>query len=140
MAIHFHFQKPVLLQQRRKLKAFLSRKVDEKRRTVDVVNYIFCSDEELLDINRRFLNHNTYTDIITFHYHQPGRPVQSDIYISVDRVKENAQKFRTNLSTELHRVIFHGMLHLLGFKDKSEREAKTMRSMEDQWLSEYCST
>jgi rRNA maturation RNase YbeY len=103
------------------------------------VNYIFCSDKYLLKINQDFLQHNTYTDIITFQYSAESEAVESDIYISVERVRENAQAFRVSFSRELYRVIFHGALHLCGYKDKSAKDAKVMREKEDYYVGLYVS-
>lgn len=101
------------------------------------LTYIFCSDEYLLQINQQFLNHNTLTDIITFDLSESETVLQGEIYISVERTHENAAKFATTPVNELHRVIFHGALHLCGFKDKKEADQKKMRQMEDQCLQTY---
>ncbi|HVF82414.1 MAG TPA: rRNA maturation RNase YbeY, partial [Flavisolibacter sp.] len=106
-------------------------------KSVDAINYIFCNDEYMLSINKEYLNHDNYTDIITFELSEKGEPVLSDIYISFDRIKENAKIFKTSIMEELHRVIFHGALHLCGFKDKSVADAAAMRQQEDLCLSEY---
>lgn len=98
------------------------------------VNYIFCSDDYLREINIQYLKHKTYTDIVTFNYGTTDQ-IEGDIFISVDRVKENAQKFNTELETELHRVIIHGVLHLIGYSDKSKTEKALMREKEDTYLS-----
>lgn len=95
------------------------------------LNFVFCGDEFLLDINQRYLNHDTYTDIITFDYTQ-GRVIGGDVFISVDRVQENALKYEVDFYIELQRVMVHGLLHLLGFKDKSENDSKVMRLKEDE--------
>jgi len=99
------------------------------------VNYIFCSDQYLLKINQEYLNHNTYTDIITFENTEETGKLEADIFISIDRVKENAQKLASNSDSELHRVIIHGVLHLLGFNDKTEADKNRMREKEDACLS-----
>lgn len=101
---------------------------------MEEVNYIFCSDDYLLDINRTHLKHDTYTDIITFEYNEPGDPVISDIYISIDRVRENASLFHSSFQRELNRVIIHGALHLCGHKDKTDQAAQKMRKLEDDYL------
>jgi probable rRNA maturation factor len=99
------------------------------------INYIFCTDEYILEINRKYLQHDTYTDIITFDYtQQETKTIAADIFISLDRVGENAKKFGVNTEEELHRVIIHGVLHLLGFKDKTQSDSKQMRQAEDYWL------
>jgi len=99
------------------------------------INYIFCNDEYLREINIRYLKHRTYTDIVTFNYGQPTEPLEGDIFISIDRVKENALKFNADFDNELHRVIIHGVLHLIGFNDKSKTEKLAMREKEDTYLS-----
>lgn len=101
------------------------------------LTYIFCNDEYLLEINRKFLDHDTYTDIITFDLTGEGELLTGEIYISTERVAENALKFGNSYIEELHRVIFHGALHLCGFKDKSAADKKKMREMEDNCLEEY---
>ncbi|WP_225035935.1 rRNA maturation RNase YbeY [Winogradskyella sp. SM1960] len=97
------------------------------------INYIFCSDDYLHQLNVDFLNHDTLTDIISFDY-SVGKELHGDIYISVDRVKENAQEFNTSFEDEMARVIIHGILHYCGYKDKSESDEKLMRSKEDYYL------
>jgi len=101
------------------------------------LNYIFCSDEALLERNIQFLNHDTYTDIITFDLSDHEDHLIGEIYISVDRVRENADKFGVTYDNELHRVIFHGWLHLMGYKDKSDEDAQEMRRQEDIYLKKY---
>ncbi len=99
------------------------------------ISLIFCSDNYLLDINIKYLNHNYFTDIITFNYVE-GEIISGDLFISIDRVKENAIEFETMWIKELYRVIFHGLLHLIGYNDKTEEEKKIMRIKEDLYLSE----
>ena len=99
------------------------------------INYIFCSDEHLRGINIQYLNHKTYTDIVTFNFNPSENEIEGEIYISIDRVKENAIKFKADFNVELHRVMIHGVLHLLGFNDKSKTEKSTMREKEDSYLS-----
>jgi probable rRNA maturation factor len=102
---------------------------------IEHLNFIFCSDVYLLKINQQFLKHDTYTDIITFDYgnnhFQKSKAITGEIYISVERIKENARKFKTSVNDELHRVMIHGVLHLCGFKDKKVLEKKAMRAQED---------
>ncbi|MBX2895455.1 MAG: rRNA maturation RNase YbeY [Cyclobacteriaceae bacterium] len=99
------------------------------------LTYVFCSDSYLLSINKEFLQHNTLTDIITFRLTQEGEPIEAEIYISVQRVEENAVKFHVSTDQELHRVIIHGVLHLVGFKDKKPAEKALMRKTEEACLS-----
>ena len=100
---------------------------------LDEINVVFCSDEHLLQMNRDFLNHDYYTDIITFDYTEEH--VAGDIFISLDRVVENAQDFSEGYDRELRRVIVHGVLHLLGYKDKTDDDARQMRAKEEAALS-----
>ena len=102
--------------------------------TITCINYIFCRDAYLHEINVKYLNHDTYTDIITFDNSQSKEDLEGDIFISIDRVRENALTFEKDFTEELHRVIAHGTLHLLGYKDKSALEKKTMRDEEERWL------
>jgi probable rRNA maturation factor len=105
----------------------------ESKKTGDL-NYIFCSDDYLLEINKQYLGHDTYTDIITFDY-SDGEAISGDIFISIDRVKENAENFKQPFEKELNRVIIHGVLHLCGYKDKTRPDKAKMREGEDKYLS-----
>ena len=98
--------------------------------------YVLCNDEYLLKKNIQFLNHNTLTDVITFDYSQ-DEIISGDILISTERVVENAKIFNVNYLTELHRVMVHGLLHLLGYKDKTEKDANTMREKENYYLNKF---
>lgn len=98
------------------------------------ITYIFCSDEYLLKLNKEHLNHDTYTDIITFNYCE-DQLVNADIFISIDRVKENADEFDVSFENELNRVMIHGILHLVGYNDKNQEQQKEMTSKEDFYLS-----
>jgi len=97
------------------------------------INYIFCSDKYILEINRQYLNHDYFTDIITFNYNN-DKLISSDIYISIDTVAKNAEYYNVKFENELNRVMIHGILHLLGFDDKSEDEKIVMRNKEDEAL------
>ena len=97
------------------------------------INYIFCGDEYLHNINLRFLNHDTYTDIISFDYSQ-GNIIAGDIYISIERIRVNADEFRVSFEEELKRVMVHGVLHYIGYKDKTNEEKTIMRNKENQYL------
>ena len=97
---------------------------------------MFCSDNYLLEINKQYLNHDTYTDIITFDYSTKKEPISGDIYIGIERVKENATTFSKSFENELHRVIIHGVLHLLGYKDKTKPAKQEMTKQEDICLKE----
>ncbi len=100
------------------------------------IRYIFCSDEYLLQINRDHLQHDYYTDIVTFDLSE-GEAIIAEVYISTDRVKDNALTLATGYTAEMLRVIFHGALHLCGYKDKSKKQATLMRKMEDAYLKRY---
>lgn len=99
------------------------------------LNYIFCSDSYLLQINQQYLDHDTYTDIVTFDNAEDKGIIIGDIFISIERIRENAAKFNVTESDELHRVIIHGALHLLGYKDKSPADKKKMTQKEDLYLN-----
>lgn len=137
-SIKFHFQAGrINLSERRRLKSFLARQLKREGKKIEAINYIFCTDAYLLQMNQHFLHHDTLTDIITFELSPKGQPLLSDIYISTERVKENSKTFGTTLQMELHRVIFHGALHLSGYKDKTKEQSQQMRQKEDEWLSLY---
>ncbi|RFZ82764.1 rRNA maturation RNase YbeY [Mucilaginibacter terrenus] len=102
---------------------------------LDELNYILCSDAYLLQINQQYLDHDTYTDIITFDNSEEDGVITGDIFISVERIQENAEKFEVPEAHELHRVMIHGALHLLGYKDKSAADKKKMTLKEDQYLA-----
>lgn len=98
------------------------------------LNYVFCSDEYLLEINKEYLDHDYFTDIITFDNSEEDKQLEGDIYISVDRVRENAATFHTDFDTEMRRVLIHGLLHLAGHEDSSEALKTAMRAKEDEYL------
>lgn len=138
MPIHFHFiTQQFTLKDRKNLKAFISLIMQKEGKEIDTINYIFCTDDYLLELNKSYLKHFTLTDIITFELSKPKEPALSDIYISIDRVKENAKTFQIPFKQEIHRVIFHGALHLCGYKDKSKNDKLIMRDKEDFYLNEY---
>jgi probable rRNA maturation factor len=126
------------LSEKRKLSAFIREIINEhlELRLWDIT-YIFCDDAYLLEKNVQFLNHDTLTDIITFDLSSNEDELISEIYISVERVAENAAKFGVSYRQELHRVIFHGVLHLCGFRDKKPAEKQEMRHMENLCLQKY---
>jgi rRNA maturation RNase YbeY len=108
--------------------------IEKYHKKTGAVTYIFCSDEEILEINRQYLNHDYYTDIITFDYTKNG-VVSGDLFISLDTVQSNSEKFGTVYEEELHRVMIHGILHLCGFKDKTLEDEKIMREKENEALN-----
>lgn len=111
----------------------------KEKKKLAVINYVFCSDKYLLEINRSFLHHDYYTDIITFGLSAPDEPVEAEIYISIDRVKDNARQLGISFREEMLRVIFHGALHLCGYRDKKKGEIEMMRKKEDHYLRTFAS-
>lgn len=109
--------------------------IKEEGYQLSELNYIFCSDEYLLQINRQYLDHDTYTDIVTFDNSEKPGFIVSDIFISIERIRENAEKFNVTETQELHRVLIHGALHLLGYKDKSAADKRKMTAKEDFYLA-----
>lgn len=137
--INFHFLEPISFTQRTLAKEVIRDLFKKERTTLEQLRYIFCSDEYLLQINKEHLNHNYYTDIITFDLSETSNATIGEIYISVDRVRDNAQNYEVSFKHELLRVIFHGALHLCGYKDKSTKEEQLMRKAEDKYLKYYLS-
>ena len=119
------------------LKQFIVRLFKNEKKVINELTYVFCTDEYLLDINRNFLQHDYYTDIITFDLSENPHEIIGEIYISLDRVKENAAEHETSLKEETLRVLFHGALHLCGYKDKTKAQIIEMRHKEEQYLRLY---
>lgn len=130
----FPYKKNILTE-RNKLKLFIQQLFKKEKSKLSSIQYIFCSDEYLLEINRQYLNHDYFTDIITFNLGE--KEIVGEVYISIDRIKDNAITYKTSYKKELHRVIFHGALHLCGYKDKLNEEKKIMRAKEDRYLQDY---
>ena len=135
--IQFNFLESITLKERRRLKLFLARLFQKEGRSLAELQYIFCSDEYLLAINQQYLDHDFYTDIITFDLSEKNHPINAEIYISVDRLRENALKYDNPLKKELHRVMIHGALHLCGYMDKTPPQQAEMRKLEGKWLKAY---
>lgn len=132
------FNTPKNIKNSTKLKNYILNIFIKEKKKPGGINFIFCNDEFLLEINKQFLNHHYYTDVITFDLTPTKKdPIVSDIYISVDRIKENAKMYQTTIVKELHRVIFHGILHLCGYKDKTNQEKEVIRQKENHYLEEY---
>ncbi len=117
------------------LRNWINQTILAEKHELSELNFIFCSDKYLLNINQQYLQHDTLTDIITFDNSETKGLIYGDIFISIDRVRENSKTFKTTLATELHRVIIHGTLHLLGYKDKTDKEQTLMTSKEDFYLA-----
>lgn len=117
-----------------KTKKWILECISKEGKSCGELNFIFCSDDYLLSINQTHLNHDTFTDIITFNYVE-NDVISGDIFISVDRVKENARNFKVSFSEELNRVIIHGVLHLIGYDDKTPSDAQEIRQKEDFYLT-----
>lgn len=135
--IYFFHEKAVTLKDRTRLKQFIEKVFKKEGRALESLNYIFCSDKRLLAINREYLQHDYYTDIISFELSPPQEPIIAEIYISIDRVRDNSSLLNQSFTRELHRVIFHGALHLCGYSDKTLKEEQKMREKEDQYLGSY---
>ncbi len=135
-AINF-FQEEVsfTLKDKQKLKKWIKEAIEAEGFLLKELNYIFCSDEYLLQINRQYLNHDTLTDIITFDNSETPGKITGDIFISIERIWENAEKFNVTQTRELQRVIIHGALHLLGYADKKPADKKLMTEKEDFYLN-----
>jgi len=140
-AIKFFFPaQGITLRNRNKLKDYLRSMLKKEGKKLDYLNYIFCSDDYLLEINKQYLQHDYYTDIITFDLSSDSSLIEAEIYISVDRVRDNSHKHHTTIQEEMYRVIFHGILHLCGYTDKTEGEKARMRAKEDYYLKNYTSS
>lgn len=127
------------LKNKTKLKSWIVATIEKKKRKAGDISFVFCSDAFLLEMNKEYLNHDTYTDIITFDYSKEDakQPISGDIFISIDRVQENADQFSKTFEEELHRVIIHGVLHLLGYKDKTKIAKAEMTKQEDLCLKAF---
>ena len=138
METRFCFLKNISLTNRTRLKAFLAKLSVEEKTKIGSLTIIFCSNQYLLDINKQFLKHDYYTDIITFDLTTKGsKEKTAEIYISTDQIRKNAIGFNTTINNELHRVIFHGVLHLCGYNDKTRRQKEIMTQKENKYLTKY---
>lgn len=138
MSISFNkADKNATLANRTALKAFIEKAIKKEGLHIETLQYIFCSDKFLLDINISYLQHDYYTDIISFDLSETKGKLIGEVYISIERVKDNAKTHKNSLKEELLRVIFHGALHFCGYKDKKPADIKKMRAQEDKWLKSY---
>lgn len=135
-SVHFFYNEVRFkLRTPRKVISWIKEVVDKEGSLIQEINYVFCSDSYLLTLNLGFLKHNTLTDIITFDNSEKTSVLEGEIYISVERVEENAKKYNVPFEDELNRVMIHGVLHLLGYKDKKTTEKALMRKKEEACLS-----
>ena len=135
--VKFHVLEPFSFSEKKKLKAAVSDLMDEEGKLFISLDYIFCSDEFLLDINRTYLKHDDLTDIITFDLSDTPGELKGEIYISVERVRDNSLLFNTSFRDELARVVFHGALHLCGYKDKGKKDTAQMREKEEYYMAQF---
>jgi probable rRNA maturation factor len=122
------------LEKKNNLKGWIKKTIKQEGKTAGTISYLFCADKALLKINREFLKHDFYTDIITFDYSEKNK-IEGEIFISIDRVKENARTFKQPFEKELMRTVIHGVLHLCGYKDKKPADKKRMRAKEDDAIA-----
>ncbi|MBK7884830.1 MAG: rRNA maturation RNase YbeY [Chitinophagaceae bacterium] len=125
------------IKDRTKLRLFIVQIFKREHKPLQSLTYVFCTDDYLLSINKSFLKHNFFTDIITFELSDKNEPCKGEVYISIDRVRENAENLGCSFKEEIHRVVFHGALHLCGYKDKTSAEQRDMRAAEDKYLNLY---
>lgn len=123
------------LRNKEKIQKWILRVARAEKHKVRELNFIFCPDKYLLTLNKKFLKHHYYTDIISFNYSEKKNEIDGEIFISLPQVKRNAKKYKTDFSNEIHRVIIHGVLHLCGYDDKTEKEKNKMREKENQYLN-----
>lgn len=134
--INYHYETEFDLENIKEYTSWINTIVVSENVRLGDLSYIFCSDEYLIKLNQKYLGHDTYTDIVTFNYSEED-VISGEIYISVDRVKENAVKFKEDFNRELLRVMAHGVLHLLGYNDKSKKEKEVMRTKEDEKINMF---
>jgi probable rRNA maturation factor len=119
------------------LKHFIELIFKKELQSLESINYIFCSDKVILEINKQYLNHDFYTDVITFDLSPNTKAISAEVYISIERIRDNANQLGLSLKSELHRVLFHAALHLCGYNDKKKKEKELMRKKENELLTEY---
>ena len=134
--IEYHYENDFILVDSDEIRIWIEDVIKNEKKTVGDITYIFCDDDYLLERNKEFLDHNTLTDIITFNYCIDNN-ISSDIMISIDRVKENSTTFENSFNEELKRVMIHGILHLIGYNDKSDKEKELMRKKENFYLNMF---
>ena len=133
--INFNYETDFLIPNEETIAKWITNTIADEGFKLEEINYVFCDDEYLHKLNVEFLDHDTLTDVISFDY-TVGKLIQGDIFISVERVRENALEFNTAFENELNRVMVHGVLHYCGYKDKTELDEQLMRSKEDHYLNQ----
>ena len=133
----FFINRSFTLKNRNSLKKFITGIFKKEEKRLCQICYIFCSDADILKLNKKYLSHNYYTDILTFDLSENKKEISAEVYISIDRIKDNAQKEKVLFQIELYRVLFHGALHLCGYNDNSPKEIYKMRKREDYYLSPF---
>lgn len=134
--INYHYEGEFILENNNKYTSWIKNVLESENAQLGELSYIFCTDEYLIKLNQKYLDHNSYTDIITFDYSEKDI-ISGEIYISVDRVRDNALHFKEEFNIELQRVMAHGVLHLLGYKDKTEKEREEMRTKENEKIKMF---
>jgi len=136
--VNFFYQSSkIQLKNKTRLKNFIYSLLKKEGKTLTLVNFIFCTDKELKTLNYEYLKHDFFTDILTFDLSEKRGEVIADIFISVERIQDNAKRFNISITKEFHRVIIHGLLHLCGYKDKKKVDIQKIRAAEDKYLAEY---
>ena len=130
---------PTRLKNTASLKHFIELIFKKELQSLDSINYIFCSDKAILEINKKYLNHDFYTDVITFDLSQDDKAVFAEVYISIERIRDNAKLLGLSIKSELYRVLFHAALHLCGYNDKKKKDKEIMRKKEGELLIKYFS-
>ena len=130
---------PTSLKNTANLKHFIEFIFKTEMQSLDSINYIFCSDRAILEINKKYLNHNFYTDVITFDLSLDNKAISAEVYISMERIRDNAKQLDLTIKSELHRVLFHAALHLCGYNDKKKKDKEIMRKRENELLTKYFS-
>jgi len=133
----FSENKNFKISNKKEIRALLKKICKKENKKISFINYVFCSDNRLLEINKKYLNHTSLTDVVTFDFSTNKKNIEGDVYISIDRIKENAKKYKETFKKELLRIIIHGLLHLIGFLDKTKEEKNTMTLKENEYLSLY---
>ena len=135
----FSYDIPTSLKNTASLKNFIESIFKKERQSLDSINYIFCSDKIILEINKKYLNHDFYTDVITFDLSPDNRSISAEVYISIERIRDNAKELGLTIKSEIHRVLFHAALHLCGYNDKKKKDKEIMRKKEGELLIKYFS-